>query len=362
MLPVCRRRLSTQALKGTRLDVADARRTAPDALLDRFGRRHTYLRVSLTERCNLRCSYCMPPQGVELKPDDELLTTPELVTAIRALVRLGVTKVRLTGGEPLVRKDIVALVEQIHSLGVSNIGVTSNGIVFARHARALKQAGLSHVNLSLDTLDASRFKQITQRDGHAKVMQALQTACALQFDSVKVNCVVQRGVNDDELAAFAALTRDEALQVRFLEFMPFGLNQWQTERVVSGAEMLQAIKAVYPGIVPCPEEDGPSPTARLFKIPGFKGRVGFITAMTDEFCSTCSRLRLTADGNLKNCLFGNHEVSLRDALRSGQGDAGVLAVVRASLEAKHERLGGYANSHAIAEHSATARPMILIGG
>ena len=269
--------------------------SSSSSLVDNFGRQHNYLRISLTERCNLRCDYCMPPEGVELKPDSELLTTDELLRAVQVFVQLGVSKVRLTGGEPLVRKDIISIVEKIRSMGISNLGLTTNGILFSRHAKALKAAGLSHVNISLDTLDANRFRRITHRNGHEKVMSAVRAASEL-FDKVKINCVIKRGVNEDEITSFVAMTRHEKLEVRFLEFMPFGKNGWENKEVVTGEEMLNIVRSVYPLTEPVPDENGPNPTAKLFKVPDFMGRIGFITAMSDEFCSTCNRLRLTADG------------------------------------------------------------------
>lgn len=307
----------------------------------------------------------MPADGVKLTPDDKLLTSDELIRAVECFVSLGVKKVRLTGGEPTLRKDIVQLASRINGLGVKDLGITTNGILLNRLGLGLKQAGINRLNVSLDTLDSGRFEQITKRAGHGKVVSGIANCLNLGFHKIKINCVVKRGVNDDELVSFVQWTKTAPLEVRFLEYMPFGRNGWQKDSVVSYAEMVHAIKRSFPDFRELDhhsgDDDFKNPTAKLWHVPGYRGRIGFITAMTDEFCGTCNRLRLTADGNVKACLFGEQEVSLRDAIRRpGSTDDDLIEVIAGAVKAKKEKLGGYANPSEIAE--GKNRPMILIGG
>jgi len=307
----------------------------------------------------------MPAEGVKLTGEDKLLNSEELIRAIECFVSLGVKKVRLTGGEPTLRKDIVQLASRITQLGISNLGLTTNGILLNRLGLSLRQAGVNCLNISLDTLDSTRFEQITKRPGHSKVVSGIANCLNLGFDKIKINCVVKRGVNDDELPAFVQWTKTAPIEVRFLEYMPFGLNGWQLDSVVSYAEMVAMIKRSFPEFREMTtmddEEADPNPTAKIWHVPGFKGRIGFITAMTDEFCGTCNRLRLTADGNVKACLFGEEEVSLRDAIRKpGSTSDDLVEVIAKAVQGKKEKLGGYDSPQAIAE--GKNRPMILIGG
>ncbi|TYZ60201.1 hypothetical protein PybrP1_003523, partial [[Pythium] brassicae (nom. inval.)] len=352
---------SLAQIHGMLQHIRDAERaTAPaPALVDRFGREHTYLRISLTERCNLRCRYCMPEDGVALQPAESLLSTAEIVHLARLFAASGVTRIRLTGGEPLLRRDLVELVAQLRAVeGIDSVGVTTNGLVLQRKLRALQAAGVDRLNISLDTLRADRFAGVTRRAGLQRVLDAVAEAEALGFAPVKLNCVVMRHVNLDELVDFVALTRARALDVRFIEWMPFDSNRWSDATFVPFAEMLAAIRARFPDVEKLP--DGAHETAKAFRVPGFTGQFGFITSMSEHFCGACNRLRLTADGSLKVCLFGNTEVSLRDALRFGVSDDDVRALVDAAVKRKHFALGGHGDMYGISR--AKNRPMILIGG
>ncbi len=347
--------MSTAAVSG-----AAAKENA-DVLTDRFGRRHTYLRLSLTERCNLRCRYCMPAAGVPLTPRDHLLTTPEIVRLARLFVAAGVEKIRLTGGEPLVRKDAEAIAEALGALpGLRTLALTTNGLLLARKLERLHRAGLTHLNLSLDTLRPERFAHLARRPGLDRVLAALDLALDYGYrdERLKLNVVVLRGVNDDELEDFVALTETLPLEVRFIELMPFGGNAWASDTLVPYREMLERVGARF---ALARLGDGPHETARTFRVPGHAGRVGFIASMSAPFCEGCNRLRLTADGALKVCLFGRAEVSLRDRLRAGASDDDLRATVRAAVQRKKAAHDG-TEEIAEAARRAENRPMILIGG
>nr|XP_045365312.1 molybdenum cofactor biosynthesis protein 1 isoform X3 [Camelus bactrianus] len=323
-------------------------------LTDSFGRRHSYLRISLTEKCNLRCQYCMPEEGVPLTPKADLLTTEEILTLARLFVKEGVDKIRLTGGEPLIRPDVVNIVAQLRQLeGLRTIGITTNGINLARLLPQLQKAGLSAINISLDTLVPAKFEFIVRRKGFHKVMEGIHKAIELGYSPVKVNCVVMRGLNEDELLDFVALTKGLPLDVRFIEYMPFDGNKWNFKKMVSYKEMLDTLRQRWPELEKLPEEE--SSTAKAFKIPGFQGQVSFITSMSEHFCGTCNRLRITADGNLKVCLFGNSEVSLRDHLRAGASEEELLSIIGAAVGRKKRQHAGMFNISQMKN-----RPMILI--
>lgn len=315
-----------------------------DFLTDTFQRQHDYLRISLTERCNLRCLYCMPEEGIELSPARNLLTTPEVLLLADTFVGQGVTKIRLTGGEPTVRRDILPLMQQLGHLrrrGLRELCLTTNGLALHRKLEAMVEAGLTGVNLSLDTLDPFQFRLMTRRDGFSAVRRSMDRILALNAAGagvrLKVNCVVMRGLNDGEIGDFVALTRDHDLEVRFIEYMPFDGNRWSTGKMVSFREMRERIRQRYPTLR-LAAGNGPHDTSKTYEVPGFAGRVGFITSMTSNFCGGCNRLRITSDGSLKVCLFGNVEVSLRDILRRANGgepiDQGRLeALTEAAREA-----------------------------
>nr|KAG5692514.1 hypothetical protein BaRGS_018719 [Batillaria attramentaria] len=310
-------------------------------LTDTFGRQHTYLRISLTERCNLRCQYCMPEEGVDLSPKEHLLTTPEILNLSRLFVQEGITKIRLTGGEPLLRKDLPDIIEGLNALrafGLQNIGITTNGITLARKLPQLQQAGLDQLNISLDTLVPAKFEFVTRRRGFQHVMAAIDKALELNYSPVKINCVVMRGTNEDEVCDFVAFTKEKAVDVRFIEYMPFDGNKWNFQRMVSYQQMLDMIQDRWPDLQRL--SDGPNDTSKAYKVPGFAGQIGFITSMSEHFCGTCNRLRITADGNLKVCLHGNAEVSLRDQLRKEMPEEELLEVIGAAVKRKKKQHAG----------------------
>ncbi|TQS36625.1 hypothetical protein Golomagni_02918 [Golovinomyces magnicellulatus] len=292
------------------------------ALTDRFERRHNYLRISLTERCNLRCLYCMPEEGVPLSPPPTQLTSTEIYLLSYIFVSQGVTKIRLTGGEPTIREDILSLVNRLGSLrphGLQELCLTTNGISLHRKLDSLVSAGLTGINISLDTLDPLQFQIITRRNGLEAVQRSIARVIEIKnlgaSIRLKINCVVIRGINDLEIISFVDLGRENDLEVRFIEYMPFDGNKWNRNRMFSFKEILDVIKSKYPRLIKV--QDGQNDTSKTYKIPGFVGRIGFITSMTHNFCTSCNRLRITSDGNLKVCLFGKAEVSLRDIIRKG---------------------------------------------
>eukprot|EP00808_Paulinella_micropora_P021034 g53044.t1 len=326
-------------------------------LTDLFGRFHTYLRVSLTERCNLRCTYCMPAEGVALTPKQELLTSEELLRLVDLFVREGVKKVRFTGGEPTMRKDLVQIVQQTGQLrasGLTDIALTTNGIVLTRHLPALVDAGLTSVNISLDTLDPFKFQAITRRAGLEHVLAAIEETLKTSL-KLKVNCVVMKGVNEKEIRKFVALTEHREMEVRFIEYMPFDGNQWTDRKFYSFRQMLRDIELQY-SLSPC-ASPSPHETAKTFQVNGFQGKVGFITSMSENFCGSCNRLRLTADGNLKVCLFGATEVNLRDVLRAGATADELRSMIKSAVKKKKKEHQGM---HNIVK--TPNRPMISIGG
>ncbi|KAI0840435.1 molybdenum cofactor biosynthesis prote [Hypoxylon sp. FL0890] len=295
-----------------------------DFLTDTFHRQHDYLRISLTERCNLRCVYCMPEEGVPLSPPRELLTTPEIIMLSSLFVSQGVNKIRLTGGEPTIRRDILPLMQQIGALrihGLRELCLTTNGISLHRKLEGMVEAGLTGVNLSLDTLDPWQFQIMTRRKGFDAVMKSMERVFELNKHGasikLKINAVIMRGINDREIIPFVEMTREKDVEVRFIEYMPFDGNKWNEGKMFSYSEMLDLIRERFPDLEKV--RDHKNDTSKTYKIPGFVGKIGFITSMTHNFCGTCNRLRITSDGNLKVCLFGNAEVSLRDILRESNG-------------------------------------------
>lgn len=337
----------------------------------------------------------MPEEGVRLTPETKNLTTPEIVYLSRLFVKQGVNKIRLTGGEPTVRKDFVRLVQQIghlRTLGLKELCLTTNGISLIRKLDDLVAAGVTGINLSLDTLDPFQFTLMTRRNGHEAVMRSMSRILAINrggevYIKLKVNCVIIRGVNDREILQFAELGKEDDIEIRFIEYMPFDQNKWSASKMFTFKETLDLIKQKYPEIRRV--QDRPNDTSKTYKIPGFAGRVGFITSMTENFCGSCNRLRITSDGNLKVCLFGNSEVSLRDVLREGNdgqpidpdtmqtmmleqdhtqpGDAATN--VAPTVERKLLRLIGMAVKRKEEKHADLGqlenlenRPMILIGG
>lgn len=292
-------------------------------LIDAFGRQVTYLRISVTDRCNLRCVYCMPPQGVTWQPHDAILTYEEISAVVHTAAEHGVRQVRITGGEPLVRKDLARLVRMIASTpGIEDLALTSNGILLEKAAPALAQAGLRRVNISLDTLDPQRYERITRGGSFDMAWRGILAAERLGLKPVKINMVAVRGLNDDELPALARLTLEHDWEVRFIELMPV-MNQasWgegfpaPQQAYLSVAEMLDVLHPL--GLEPVGSKVGCGP-AQEFRLRGGLGKIGFITPVGQRFCQDCNRLRLTADGHLRPCLLSEREVDLRPALRAGE--------------------------------------------
>ncbi|KAI9388177.1 hypothetical protein POPTR_009G024100v4 [Populus trichocarpa] len=329
---------------------------ASDMLIDSFGRMHTYLRISLTERCNLRCQYCMPAEGVELTRSPQLLSQDEIVHLANLFVSSGVDKIRLTGGEPTIRKDIEDICLQLSNLkGLKTLAMTTNGITLARKLPKLKECGLTSLNISLDTLVPAKFEFLTRRKGHERVMDSINAAIDCGYNPVKVNCVVMRGFNDDEICDFVELTHNKPINVRFIEFMPFDGNVWNVKKLVPYSEMLDRVGKQFPSLKRL--QDHPADTAKNFRIDGHLGMVSFITSMTEHFCAGCNRLRLLADGNFKVCLFGPSEVSLRDPLREGAEEHELREIIGAAVKRKK---ASHAGMFDIAK--TANRPMIHIGG
>ncbi|XP_065200549.1 molybdenum cofactor biosynthesis protein 1 isoform X2 [Planococcus citri] len=305
-------------------------------LEDTFGRFHSYLRISLTERC----SYCMPESGVNLTAKKNLLTTEEMLQIVELFVRQGVSKIRLTGGEPTVHKDLVHIVDRLRQFRTLKIiGMTTNGLTLTKQLADLQKAGLNALNVSLDTLDSEKFERITRRKGWSRVIDGIDYALQLGFNPVKVNCVVLKDFNDDEVLDFVELTKNKNLHVRFIEFMPFGGNNWNTKRLVTFSELLAKVRSKYPTFQSI-QEVGFNETSKMHKVPGFTGEVGFISSITDNFCGSCNRLRLLADGSLKVCLLGSAEVSLRDALRNGCSQDDMLNLINAAVRRKKKQHAG----------------------
>ena len=351
---------------------------ASNPMVDLCGRQHTYLRLSLTEKCNLRCRYCMPADGVPLQPTENMLTTDEIVEIGRHFHSCGVDKIRLTGGEPLVNKDIGLICREFGQLpGMKTLAITTNGLVLPRKLPSLLDAGVNLFNISLDTLKEEKFEYITRRRGFERVMQGIDDLCAHYLESPstrnmpKVNCVVTRGMNEDEVVAMVELTRDRPIDVRFIELMPFNANEWDQSKFVSYQEMLDQIDAHFQttgdGSMMKLHDDKTS-TTKAWKGNGFVGQIGFITSMTEPFCSGCNRVRVTGDGDLKACLFGDESdgISLRDGMRSARykidPEGTMKGLIGVALRNKAPMLGGHTDMLDIARRSKHNRSMIRIGG
>ncbi|XP_076258075.1 molybdenum cofactor synthesis 1 isoform X2 [Rhynchophorus ferrugineus] len=278
----------------------------------------------------------MPEEGVSLTDKSNLLTTDEILQIAGVFVKQGVTKIRLTGGEPTVRKDLVDIVGNLKKIsGLEIVAMTTNGLTLTRQLVALQKAGLDILNISLDTLNAQKYEKITRRNGWKRALAGIDLALQLGYDPVKINCVLMKGLNDEELLDFVELTRDKNLDVRFIEYMPFSGNKWNKDKMVSYKEMVNKIKEAHRDFYPL--KSIPNDTSKAWKVPGYKGQVGFITSMTEHFCGSCNRLRVTADGNLKVCLFGNTEISLRDAIRSNCSEEDLISLVGAAVQRKKKQ-------------------------
>jgi len=303
-------------------------------LVDRFGRVHRDLRLSITDRCNLRCTYCLPADGVTFLPRAELLTADELVRVAGVARRLGVRSLRITGGEPLVRADVVAVVARLAEVGFDDLALTTNATRLAALAEPLARAGLHRVNVSCDSLRPDRFAAIRRRGDLGRVLAAMDAAEAAGLRPLKVNVVLAAGVNDDEIVDFAAFARATGRHVRFIELMPLdGEHRWQRSQVVPSAHVLDTVSAQWP-LVPASDPASSDPATTYRFADHAPGSIGVIASVTQPFCGRCDRLRITADGAVRNCLFSDDELSLRDALRAGADDATLAALLRRSVAGK----------------------------
>jgi cyclic pyranopterin phosphate synthase len=307
------------------------------SLIDGFNRPITYLRVSVTDKCNLRCIYCMPEEGLPWLKRDEILSYEEIAAIVAAAASVGVRTIRLTGGEPLVRRNLSRLVAAIAQIpGVDDVALSTNGLLLEEQLPELLAAGLQRINLSLDTLREDRFAEIARRPGLETVLRAIDAAIAAGLAPVKINCVVMRGQNDDEVTAFAELTRKRRVFVRFIELMPVHENVGlQRDAYVSADEMLARIAAIG-DLAPIPGPPGNGP-ARYFAFPDALGAIGVITPLSHDYCERCNRVRLTADGHLRLCLFGDHAMDLRSPLRAGATTEEIADLLRAAMLIKPER-------------------------
>lgn len=326
-----------------------------EQLIDKFGRAHDYLRISLIERCNLRCHYCMPEEGVVLRDKNEFMSQEELFAIVDEFIALGINKIRLTGGEPLIKKNFAEILKHISQMGVQ-IAITTNGILLDKYWDELKAAKVETLNISLDTLDQEKFKTITRRDYFERVWKNIWTAIDKGF-KVKLNVVMIKNENDDEIIDLIELTKNHPLSVRFIEFMPFDGNKWDWSRTVSYETILSQANFQYPDKIQKlqKEENG---TSRNFKVKGYQGEFGIISSVTNPFCDSCNRLRLTADGKIKNCLFSGEEIDLLKAFRD---DKDIRSLIVQSVKAKHKERAGllpFDNK----DFSSKNRSMTSIGG
>jgi len=329
----------------------------PGQLIDRFGRRHTDLRVSVTDRCNLRCSYCMPLE-VAFKPREELLTYEEICRTVAVATRLGIRTVRLTGGEPLVRAELDRLVQQLVALpGLDEVAVTTNGLLLAEQAERLARAGLARLNVSLDSLDADRFEQLARRPGLDRVLEGLAVARRCGFREIRINAVSIRGLTEAEIVPLARFCRQQAFHLRFIEFMPLDAeDDWAEGSVLTGEEVRQMVAAACGPLEPLPVTDPGQPAVDYSYADG-GGLVGFINPVSQPFCDRCDRLRLTADGQFRNCLFSTTEWDARAILRGAGNDEDLARLLTDCVQAK--RAG-----HGIGDagFERPARAMYQIGG
>ncbi|RME66029.1 MAG: GTP 3',8-cyclase MoaA [Nitrospirae bacterium] len=321
-------------------------------LEDRFRRRIDYLRISVTDRCNLRCIYCMPH---ERRPFEfkEILSYEEIITIVQVAAELGIRRVRLTGGEPLMRRNILYLIRKIAEIhGIEDLSLTTNGVLLEEMAEQLRKAGLSRVNVSLDSLDPDKYSDITRGGDIQRVLRGIKKAQAVGLTPVKLNVVVVRGINDDEVLDFAKLTLRDDLHVRFIEFMPGRHNEWQRDRVVTIKEIKEKIETHFPLEPAIVETSGP---AKHWRIKDAKGLIGFISPLSEHFCNECNRLRITSDGKLRPCLFSHDEIDLKEALKNGASRQDLKDIFLKALLIKPE-------GHYVLEEGQISRPMSEIGG
>ncbi len=327
-------------------------------LLDNNNRRINYLRLSITDRCNLRCVYCMPEEGIEFLPHKNILRYEEILRIVRLSIKKGIRKVRLTGGEPLVRKGFTGFLKKLSRIeGLDEITLTTNGVLLKQCAAEIKKCGVHRVNISLDSLKPEKFKRITGRDLYDQVWQGIHEVEKLGFKPIKINVVAIRGINDDEIEDFGRLTLESPYHIRFIEHMPIGgSNSWNSEKFIPTLEIYDRLQNVGP-LTPIKRRNNLDGPAQRYKIEGAKGEIGLIGALSNHFCSVCNRLRLTADGHLRSCLFSENEIDLMPELQEGKGDEAILALIEKAIREKPER-------HNLKRqgHRSCTRQMSSIGG
>jgi len=328
------------------------------AVTDRFGRVHDNLRISVTDRCNIRCFYCMPEEGVRFMEREEILTFEEIERFARVAVSLGITKLRITGGEPLVRRDLARLIEKLNAIeGVRDIALTTNAVLLLQQARDLHNAGLRRLNIHLDTLDRERFRQITRRDDLPRVLAGIDAAAKAGFEQIKINIVAVKNLIEPDLVPMALFCRERGFEPRFIEFMPLDSQSlWDKGKVLLAREIIETLSKEISPLIPAPDRDLRAPATEYLYEDG-KGRVGLIASVSQPFCLNCNRIRLTSDGKLRYCLFAIDETDVKGLLRSGAPDEAIAGAIRANVAEKW--LGHEINS---AKFVPPPRPMYAIGG
>lgn len=325
-------------------------------IVDKFNRVHDYLRISLTDNCDLRCFYCMPEEDYQFTPSQKLMQANEIEAIAKTFVQEGVNKIRLTGGEPLVRKDFADILQRLSTLGIQ-ITLTTNGTRLHEFADTIKAAGIQSLNISLDTLQKERFLLMTKRDKQEQVMRNIQLMIDMGMH-VKVNVVAMKGINEEEILDFIEWTKHTPVHIRFIEFMPFDGNKWNSDKVLTLQQILDKISVQYEveALVRKPHE-----TAKVFKVPGHVGTFAVISTMSAPFCGDCNRMRLTADGKMKNCLFSNSETDILTAYRNGEN---ITALIHQNISEKKQALGGQftTDMEKIETDALHNRTMISIGG
>lgn len=328
-------------------------------LKDTFGRQHTYLRISLTELCNLRCTYCMPAKGIQLSPKSHIMNFDEVYTIAKTFVDNGVTKIRLTGGEPLVRRDVDVILKKLASLNVE-LSITTNAVIVDRFIEVFKSCGIQNINVSLDSLKADKFNQITRRNDFEKVYNNILLLIKEGFN-VKLNAVLIKDFNDNEIVDFINLAKQLPINVRFIEFMPFDGNKWDKAKMVSYAEVMQIVNTSFNENEIMRIKDAPNDTSKNYKIKGYKGSFAIISSVTNPFCDSCNRIRLTANGKLKNCLFSASESDLLTQLRVGKD---IEPMIQKAIQSKLKIRGGMDTLEKLESPDLhnNNRSMITIGG
>jgi cyclic pyranopterin phosphate synthase len=320
---------------------------------DKYNRNIDYLRISVIDRCNLRCIYCMPEEGIKnLLPHNELLSYEEILQVIKIATTIGVSKIRITGGEPLLRKNIIIFIERVAKIeGIKDIGITTNGVFLRQFASKLYDAGLKRVNVSLDSLDEDKFKKITRLGRLQDVLEGIEEAYRVGLNPLKINVVVMKGINDDEIERFARWSIEVPYQIRFIEFMPVGGNHWKKEFFISAEEIKKRIEKTFGRLIPVQiKKSGP---AEYFMLEGAKGLIGFISPLTTHICTRCNRLRLTAEGKLRPCLFSDREIDLKRLLRNGASQDTIREVLIKTIQLKPQGMS---------DETKPLRPMSTIGG